>query len=105
MKYSEIKKRMIDRGQTTELDLQLIEIVNAIKFAREDKKITQVEIAEKTGMSQVQYSKFENYYNRPTLETVVRVLNALDFDVANIFSMGIEQQINKGKQEKAVAHV
>ena len=77
MNYSNIKKNMIDRSQTTRLDLTLISLTNDLKFLREDLQISKESLAYGIGKTTQQVSEFEDYEKRPTLEMLEQVENFL----------------------------
>lgn len=94
MNFKELQKAMIECGQISELDTQLMDIVGLIREARLAKGLTQTDMSDRTGMSQNQYSKFENFYNSPSLETIIRVMNALNINTREIFLAGIKKEVN-----------
>ena len=49
-----------------------------LKIAREKKKLTQEELAEKTGVTNNYISNIERNKSIPSLETVVKICNVLD---------------------------
>lgn len=73
MNYIELKNKMIDRAQTTRLDLSLINLTNDLRFLREDLKISQKELADRLGTTTQKVKSFEGYETRPTLEMLVQV--------------------------------
>jgi transcriptional regulator with XRE-family HTH domain len=48
---------------------------------RKQKRISQTELAEKTGNKQQVISRIENRENSPTLKTLCGILDALDYDI------------------------
>ncbi len=58
----------------TELEYQ---IIKAIITAREEKNITQKELAEMTGITQKDISKLENGNANPSLQTLKKLANGL----------------------------
>lgn len=70
MQDAEFKKEW----EKTELEYQIIE---AIITAREEKNITQKELAEMTGITQSDISKLENGNANPSLQTLKKLANGL----------------------------
>jgi len=60
--------------EKTELEYQ---IIKAIITAREEKNITQKELAEMTGITQKDISKLENGNANPSLQTLKKLANGL----------------------------
>ncbi len=60
--------------EKTELEYQ---IIKAIITAREEKNITQKELAEMTGITQNDISKLENGNANPSLQTLKKLANGL----------------------------
>ena len=60
---------------------ELLAIAIAIAEARQKKKITQVQLAKKTGMPQSQIARLESGSHNTTLATLYRVARALDLQV------------------------
>jgi len=77
MNHTELKNKMIDRSQTTRLDLTLINLTNDLKFLREDLQIPQEDLAHGIGTTTQKVSEFEDYAKRPTLEMLEQVENFL----------------------------
>lgn len=92
MNLEELKVKAVENKQITTVELELIEIVSTLKNYRKAKKITQIEMAKRTGMTQTQYSKFENFYNTPNLETIVRVMDALGLSLKEILKGNINSE-------------
>jgi DNA-binding XRE family transcriptional regulator len=79
---SEVEDEIIGKTGTPErdkyeFDLKL-EILGAmIKTARKERKLTQEELGKLIGVQKAQISKLEKRANNVTIETVLRVFNAL----------------------------
>jgi DNA-binding XRE family transcriptional regulator len=60
-----------------EFELKLELIGDMIKTARKKKKLTQEQLGELVGVKKAQISRLENSTGNVTLETVLRIFNAL----------------------------
>lgn len=60
-----------------ELELQLESIGSMIKTVRKKKNITQAELGRLVGVKKAQISRLENHTGNMTLDTVLRIFNAL----------------------------
>ena len=61
-----------------ELELQLKSIGSMIKAIRKKKNMTQAELGRLVGVKKAQISRLENHTGNMTLDTVLRVFNALE---------------------------
>lgn len=77
MNYTKLKNKLIDRSQITRLDLTLINLINDLKFLREDLQISQEDLARSIGVTSQKVRGFEDYEKRPTLEMLEQVENFL----------------------------
>ena len=73
------------------------ELIAKIRMARKNEKITQGELAEKTGLSQQQISRMERKYNVPNLKTLLKLVNAMGYEIEL-------RKTEEKKSEKAVAY-
>lgn len=55
-----------------------------IKRIRKEKKITQKELAEKSGVSEISIRQYENEKRNPKIETLDKIASALDVFIADI---------------------
>ena len=64
-------------------DLYRIEenIINTIISTRKKKGLTQKEVAEMTGLKQPAIARIENNVNSPQLDTLIKILDALDLKI------------------------
>ena len=53
---------------------------------RKEKKLTQKDIANKTGLSQQMVSKIESYNGNPSIESFVKYCNGIGINLLEIFS-------------------
>lgn len=58
-----------------------------LKELREKRKFTQMQIAEKVGISQQAYSQIENGIINPSLETALKISEVLEMPANKIFSL------------------
>ena len=58
------------------------EVIGQYKQCREDKKMTQTELARRTGISQPNINRFESGNYNPSLEMLVKVALALDMELS-----------------------
>lgn len=59
--------------------------MNNIRKYRNDKNITQKELANKLGITQQMMSNYEKGYSTPNINLAKKIANELDSDVENIF--------------------
>lgn len=57
------------------------EVIGQYKKCRKDKKMTQIELAKRTGISQPNINRFESGKYNPSLEMLVKVALALDMEL------------------------
>ena len=70
------------------------EVIGQYKKCRKDKKITQAELARRTGISQPSIHRFESGNSNPSLEMLVKVALALDMELCvQLKELSAEQQI------------
>ena len=58
---------------------------NRIKYLREQANFTQEKLAEKAGISLDYLGKIEVNINKPGIKTILKLANALDLPVMNLF--------------------
>jgi putative transcriptional regulator len=58
---------------------------NVIKKLRKEKNLTQLKLAEKSGVSRTTINEIENCKVEPTGKTIIKIANALDTPVQQIF--------------------
>ena len=56
-----------------------------LKDAREKSGLTQVQVAEKAGISEISYQRIEYGTQRPTVETAILIAEALNSTVEELF--------------------
>lgn len=61
---------------------KLIENLHRIRL---EKKMSQSDVAKKTGLSQQAISRIETFQYAPSLPTLLKYMNALDVDVNKLF--------------------
>lgn len=54
------------------------DVIGKYKACRKEKKMTQSQVAEKTGISQPNITRFESGNYNPSLEMMVRIASAMD---------------------------
>lgn len=80
-KWKDIKKEILKDPQVkAEYDALApeYELAASLIQARIDRKMTQAELAEKAGLSQVMIARLESGTSNPTYSTIARVAHALD---------------------------
>jgi plasmid maintenance system antidote protein VapI len=85
-KLSEAEDLLIGAKGTTERDLYEFElktelIGDMIKTVRKDRNLTQQELGSLIGVKKAQISRLENNTKNVTVETIIRVFNAMKADV------------------------
>lgn len=73
-------------ASTDQTHLQYLSI--RIKYFRKDKGLTQAEVADKMGMEDGNYRKFENGGN-PTYLTLIRFCEAMELSISEFFAVKI----------------
>lgn len=84
MNYKKLKDKMIDRSQTTRVDIALISLANDLKFLREDLNISQEDFARGIGSTVQEVHEFDDYEKRPTLEMLAKVEGFLESQKTNL---------------------
>lgn len=72
-----IGKKGTDEREEYEFELKLELIGDMIKTARKKRKLTQEQLGDLVGVKKAQISRLENSSGNVTLETVMRIFNAL----------------------------
>lgn len=77
-------------------DLYRIEkdIINVIVNTRKEKKMSQQDIANLTGLKQPAIARIENQVNSPQLDTLIKILDALDIKITLEASCNNDKQID-----------
>ncbi len=83
---SEMEDRYIGKVGTPErdiyeYDLKMELLGRMIKATRKEKQMTQEELGQIIGVNKSQISKLENHINSATIDTIMKVFNALNADV------------------------
>jgi len=66
---------------TYEYELKMELLGRMIKATRKEKNMTQEELGKAVGVNKSQISKLENHANSATIETIIKVFNALKADI------------------------
>ena len=69
-----------------ETEKEIYNIAKCLKKIRKEKKLTQKDIANKTGLSQQMVSKIESYNGNPSIESFVKYCNCIVINLLEIFS-------------------
>jgi len=80
MKYSEIKNKYLSNPETRKAYEEMepeYQLICAIIEARQEKNISQQELADATGIDRADISKIENGNANPSLKTIKRVAEGL----------------------------
>jgi len=79
MRWSELKHELssLSSAEKSQLDL-----IAALVKVRKMKNMTQAQLAIKANLTQTQIARVENLTYKPTLETLMKILNGLDLDLA-----------------------
>lgn len=73
--------------------MDLAIIGHRLKLARVDKCLTLAELAKLTGVTNVTISRLENGKHYPALYTVVRLAEALDIRLSDLFEEGKDENV------------
>ena len=79
MRWSELKHELTSLSSEEKSQLDLIATLVKV---RRLKKMTQAQLAIKANLTQTQIARVENLTYKPSLETLMKILNALDLDLA-----------------------
>lgn len=63
-----------------------ISVGHRVLQLRTDKKLTQTELAKRSGISHSSLSKIENCLLSPTFETILRIVDGLEIDISELLS-------------------
>ena len=80
--------RLIQRNT----ELNRMNIGTLIRRARKEQKLTLKVVAEKASISEGFLSQVENDVNSPSVDTLVRICNAIDIDAGNIITQANKQE-------------
>ena len=69
-----------------ETEKEIYNIAKCLKKIRKEKKLTQKDIANKTGLSQQMVSKIESYNGNPSIESFVKYCYGIGINLLEIFS-------------------
>jgi HTH-type transcriptional regulator / antitoxin HipB len=83
---AEMKDKYIGKVGTTERDeyeyeLRMDVLGKMIKAARQERNLTQEELGRLVGVKKAQISKLESSANSATIDTIIRVFNALKAEI------------------------
>ena len=79
MRWAELKHELTSLSSEEKSQLDLIATLVKV---RRLKKMTQAQLAIKANLTQTQIARVENLTYKPSLETLMKILNALDLDLA-----------------------
>ena len=65
----------------------IIGIGNKIKFHRLERKMTQLDLAIKSGMEENALQRIEKGRTNPTIKTLIKIVNALQIDFEQLFEL------------------
>lgn len=65
------------------------ELVRLLGEERERRGLSKNKIAEMTGLNQSTISRLENYHENPTLDSLLRVADALEINLGDILSRAV----------------
>ena len=61
-----------------EIETEIYNIAICLKRIRKEKKLTQKDVAQRTGLTQQMISKIESYNGNPSIESFVKYCNGID---------------------------
>lgn len=79
MRWSELKHELTSLSSEEKSQLDLIA---ALVKVRKLKNMTQAQLAIKANLTQTQIARVENFTYKPSLETLMKIVNGLDLDLA-----------------------
>jgi len=77
-KWKDLRKKMNFTEEEEKEIQQEMAIIQKIIDARKSKKLTQAELSKKSGVRQPVIARMEKGVNSPQLNTLIKILNALD---------------------------
>ena len=79
IKWEDFRKKInIAPEQEAQIQLEM-DIINAIIEARKNNKITQRDLAKKTGIKQPVIARIEKYVNSPQISTLIKLLYPMGY--------------------------
>jgi transcriptional regulator with XRE-family HTH domain len=79
MKWSDLKTEITSLSPEEKAELELMA---AIAHARKRNNLTQEQLARKANVTQTQVARVENLSYKPSLDTLTKILGALELDLA-----------------------
>ncbi len=68
------------------VELLIQNVGKRVRDLRQEKEMTQLDLAIKSGVDERQIQRLENGHTSPTLKTLYKVTNGLDIDLFSFFS-------------------
>ncbi len=76
--WNDLKSKLSSHSQEEKDAIaQMAQLVNEIVRRRKSLGLTQTDVANRAGITQAQVARLENSYTVPSMETVIKVANAL----------------------------
>ena len=85
----ELKKEITSDSQLQkqyEIEKEIYDIAVCLRKIRKEKKMTQKDIAKKTGLSQQMVSKIESYNGNPSIESFVKYCDGIGINLMKLLS-------------------
>lgn len=73
--------------------------MNWLKNIRKTEKLTQIEVAEKVGVTRAYYTNIENGERRPSVDVAKRIGQALDLDWTRFYEADPDEEAEEERQE------
>lgn len=77
--------------ENVEINKYIIEIGKRIRALRKEKKLTQLDLAIRSGIDERQVQRLERGHTSATLKTLIKISIGLDIWVAELFNFPIEE--------------
>ncbi len=74
-----------------EIDKYIIEIGKRIRALRKEKKLTQLDLAIRSGIDERQVQRLERGHTSATLKTLIKISKGLDIDFIELFNFPIKE--------------
>lgn len=81
MKWNELKK---DINSISDEEKRILEVTALLASVRQEKRMTQQELASITKLTQAQIARAENSSYTPSLKTITKIAEGLDLEIAFI---------------------
>lgn len=80
--WNDLKSKLTSHSEVeSEIIAQMAQMVNEIVRRRKSLGLTQTDVAARAGITQAQVARLENSHTVPSMETVIKIANALGLKI------------------------